>query len=87
MAPQQLQDISASAPPHADEGNLDSKERHGDKALEFLRAEEVGDEIEFVNEKQLVRKIDWMVMPLMWCCYMLEFLDKSLCKQRSPHST
>lgn len=51
-----------------------------DEALTFLRKEEVGDEGEYVDEKALIRKIDWMVMPLMFWCYLLEYLDKSLCK-------
>lgn len=51
-----------------------------DEALTFLRKEEVGDESQYVDERALLRKIDWMVMPLMFCCYLLEYLDKSLCK-------
>ncbi|KAF2224779.1 major facilitator superfamily domain-containing protein [Elsinoe ampelina] len=30
------------------------------------------------DEKRLVRKIDWMIMPLMWTCYVLQYLDKTL---------
>jgi len=30
------------------------------------------------DEKALVRKIDWMIMPLMWCCYVAQYLDKTL---------
>lgn len=52
--------------------------RDGDDALNFLRSEATPRETEDINEKQLVRKIDWMVMPLMFCCYCLQFLDKSL---------
>lgn len=56
--------------------------KNGDKALDFLRKEEFGDELEYVDEKKLLRKIDWMVMPLMFLCYFLEYLDKSLRKYR-----
>lgn len=52
--------------------------KDGDAALKFLRKEEVGDEVEYVDEKKLIRKIDLMVMPLMFWCYLLEYLDKSL---------
>lgn len=54
--------------------------KDSDEALTFLRKEEVGDESQYVDEKALLSKIDWMVMPLMFCCYLLEYLDKSLCK-------
>lgn len=48
-----------------------------DAALDFLRAEDTHDVTE-VNEKALVRKIDWMIMPLMWAAYNLQYLDKVL---------
>lgn len=52
--------------------------RDADEALAFLRKEEIGDEENYVDERALVRKIDGTIMPLMFCCYMLEFLDKTL---------
>ncbi|KUI63989.1 hypothetical protein VM1G_10738 [Cytospora mali] len=48
-----------------------------DAALEFLNAEELGT-MSVVDEKQLVRKIDWRIMPVMWACYNLQYLDKTL---------
>ncbi|KAJ5748599.1 uncharacterized protein N7511_010295 [Penicillium nucicola] len=48
-----------------------------DAALDFLRSEDVADLSE-VDEKALVRKIDWMIMPLMWAAYNLQYLDKVL---------
>jgi hypothetical protein len=48
-----------------------------DAALEFLRDEDTGVAV-VVNEKALVRKIDWMIMPLMWAAYNLQYLDKVL---------
>lgn len=48
-----------------------------DAALEFLRNEDTGVAVE-VDEKTLVRKIDWMIMPLMWAAYNLQYLDKVL---------
>jgi len=48
-----------------------------DAALGFLRQDG-----EFnpsnIDEKALVRKIDWMIMPLMFSCYILQYLDKTL---------
>lgn len=48
-----------------------------DAALDFLRAEDNLGATE-VDEKALVRKIDWMIMPLMWAAYNLQYLDKVL---------
>ncbi|KAJ6110629.1 hypothetical protein N7486_002864 [Penicillium sp. IBT 16267x] len=48
-----------------------------DAALEFLHREDHGVVVD-VDEKALVRKIDWMIMPLMWAAYNLQFLDKVL---------
>ena len=30
------------------------------------------------DEQKLLRKIDFMIMPLMFCCYCLQYLDKTL---------
>lgn len=54
-----------------------------DAALEFLRTEDVA-VITEVDEKALVRKIDWMIMPLMWAAYNLQYLDKVLSEFTSP---
>ncbi|KAK5105721.1 hypothetical protein LTR62_002337 [Meristemomyces frigidus] len=78
MDGQQLHATTAPSLDVIDKNNLDYIDQNSDKALEFLRAEEVGNENQLVEEKKLLRKIDFMIMPLMWCCYMLEFLDKSL---------
>ncbi|KAH8880125.1 allantoate permease [Thozetella sp. PMI_491] len=48
-----------------------------DAALEYLSrgaARPMTEE----EEKKLVRKIDWRIVPLMWACYCLQFLDKVL---------
>ncbi|KAK4985120.1 hypothetical protein LTR50_006180 [Elasticomyces elasticus] len=50
----------------------------GDAALQFLRRESKVGEMTRADEKKLVRKIDLMIMPLMWCCYCLQYLDKTL---------
>ncbi|KAJ5786289.1 uncharacterized protein N7503_011501 [Penicillium pulvis] len=48
-----------------------------DAALEFLHKEDNGVSVN-VDEKLLVRKIDWMIIPLMWAAYNLQYLDKVL---------
>lgn len=48
-----------------------------DAALEFLQTEGSAVMSE-MDEKKLVRKIDFMIMPLMWTCYNLQYLDKVL---------
>jgi len=65
-------------------GTVDIETKNGmiatgkaDAALEFLRTEDIA-VITEVDEKALVRKIDWMIMPLMWAAYNLQYLDKVL---------
>lgn len=48
-----------------------------DAALEFLRDEDTAVAVE-ISEKALVRKIDWMIVPMMWAAYNLQYLDKVL---------
>ncbi|KAK8022095.1 allantoin permease [Apiospora rasikravindrae] len=48
-----------------------------DAALDFMTHENIGTITE-VDEKKLVRKIDWRIVPLMWACYNLQYLDKTL---------
>lgn len=52
--------------------------KNADAALDFLRHEGEVVEMTAEDEKKLVRKIDWMIMPLMWCCYVAQYLDKTL---------
>ena len=53
---------------------------HADAALTFLRNNSATDirPMTAEDEKRLLRKIDWMIMPLMWMCYCLQYLDKTL---------
>jgi hypothetical protein len=52
--------------------------KDGDKALDFLRSEAEVGETDLIDEKLLVRKIDFMIVPIMFGCYCLQYLDKSL---------
>ncbi|KAF7451346.1 hypothetical protein A1F99_031230 [Pyrenophora tritici-repentis] len=59
-------------------GTVEEPTSNGDEALNFLKnAHDVG-ELTPEGERRLLRKIDWMIMPLMWCCYCLQYLDKTL---------
>lgn len=50
--------------------------KNADKALDFLRSDGLGDNrdalLTRVDEKKLVRKIDLLIMPLMFLCYWLQ---------------
>jgi hypothetical protein len=56
--------------------------KDADRALEFLQRNEESEvgTVVAVDEKALVRKIDWMIVPIMFACYFLQYLDKSLRK-------
>jgi hypothetical protein len=70
-----LADVHHSSESNAAQiGKLTFKE--ADAALQFLRAEE-GEVIE-VDGKKLLRRIDVMVMPLMFGAYLSQYFDKSL---------
>ncbi|KAH6611808.1 major facilitator superfamily domain-containing protein [Boeremia exigua] len=68
-------------PTHVDEKMPEKSEyKNADKALEFLRFNGDAEEgtVVAVDEKALVKKIDWMIVPIMFACYFLQYLDKSL---------
>ena len=51
--------------------------RQVDAALQFLRTE--GDVVEGeINERKLIWRIDFLVMPLMFAVYTFQYIDKSL---------
>ena len=71
---------TSPSPPNSDIeiGIVEEPSKNGDEALKFLKsAHDVGT-LTPEDERRLVRKIDWMIMPLMWCCYCLQYLDKTL---------
>lgn len=75
----------SSPTPHTDVevGTIDLVElptTDGDAALRFLKGQQIAGVLTPEDEKKLVRKIDWMIMPLMWGCYCLQYLDKTLGK-------
>ena len=52
--------------------------RDVDEALKFLEANAGTVRLEDVDEKSLMRKVDWTLMPLMFLCYFLQYSDKTL---------
>ncbi|KIX95322.1 uncharacterized protein Z520_08839 [Fonsecaea multimorphosa CBS 102226] len=52
--------------------------RDVDAALGFLRANAQPGQAVDIDEKKLMRKVDWMIMPLMFACYYLQYTDKTL---------
>ncbi|KAL7625986.1 hypothetical protein AAE478_002755 [Parahypoxylon ruwenzoriense] len=48
-----------------------------DAALEYLNRESTTVMTE-IDEKALVRKLDFTIVPIMWACYNLQYLDKTL---------
>jgi len=61
-------------------GVVEEVSKDGDEALRFLKNQHAVGEMTAEDEKKLVKKIDWMIMPLMWSCYCLQYLDKTLGK-------
>ncbi len=71
-------------------GQLNVVESHGegkvidskrvDEALAFLDdSQDVSEgELSEADEKKLMRKVDWTLMPLMFACYYLQYSDKTL---------
>ena len=61
-----------------DEGKvIDSKQV--DEALAFLDQSDVSEgTFSEVDDKKLMRKVDWTLMPLMFACYYLQYSDKTL---------
>ena len=64
-----------------DDGKIISDSRRVDEALKFLDHDPNVSESDFppVDDKKLMRKVDWMIMPLMFACYYLQYSDKTLC--------
>ena len=63
---------------HEHDKVIDSKQV--DAALTFLdHSHDVAEgEISEVDDKKLMRKVDWTLMPLMFACYFLQYSDKTL---------
>lgn len=51
---------------------------NADAALDFLQQHGDVREMTSEDERRLKRKIDWRIVPLMFGCYILQYLDKTL---------
>ena len=80
MASKEPIDTGASSPVEEDVKSIKNtaSARDGDAALAFLQQNIAEGESQTIDEKTLVRKIDWLIMPLMFSCYFLQYLDKTL---------
>ncbi|BCS10563.1 hypothetical protein ALUC_31380S [Aspergillus luchuensis] len=47
-----------------------------DDAVEYLQGHAAGPDSSQIDLRALRRKIDWHLIPFMFCCYVLQFLDK-----------
>lgn len=50
----------------------------GDSALQFINAEDKPPPLSHEEQEALLRKIDWMLLPILGVVYLLNYLDKVL---------
>lgn len=80
LAEGQKGDVEVTQEPYAKDvhGNVDAAwtflDRHRDVAAGDIP----------VDIDALRRKIDWRIVPLMFCCYTMQFLDKVILNVRAP---
>lgn len=55
--------------------NISAKD--ADVALQFVYKTDFSEQTG-IDDKKFVRKLDWMLMPLMFMCYYLQYTDKTL---------
>lgn len=70
-------DTTGSKPTTSTAEEVEFAEKNVDSALVFLNNAGV---VTFTEdeERSLVRKVDWMLLPLLAAVYMLQFVDKNL---------
>lgn len=56
-----------------------------DEAFRFLSDVDVDHAVQ-VDDKKLMRRVDWMLMPLMFACYYLQYTDKTLSWSTREHT-
>ena len=76
--------------PRGSAGSSDSSDHAGstravDSAWRFLNDHrETGDDVSSVDLNALRRRIDWRIVPLMFSCYTMQFLDKVILNVSLP---
>ena len=68
------QGVSASIRDPISKSDVASKDQ--DQALRFLERMETNGQIAEFNINQIQRKVDWRIVPLMFLCYTMQFIDK-----------
>ena len=66
-------------------GTSDQKARDLDQAFWYVQESSVGNDAYPTatgDSKALRRKIDWHIIPIMFCCYTMQFIDKVLLNVR-----
>ena len=66
-------------------GTSNQKERDLDQAFWYVQESSVGTDAYSTptdDSKALRRKIDWHIIPIMFCCYTMQFIDKVLLNVR-----
>lgn len=71
-------------PSNEDEYKAGSANSGVDKAWEFLNDNRDTGAAEAIDINVLRRKIDWRIVPLMFLCYTMQFLDKVILNVRQP---
>lgn len=66
-------DVRGNTPSHSD---VDVPEAGIDDAWKFLNEHRDADGVAAINIDSLRRKIDFHIVPLMFLCYTMQFLDK-----------
>jgi hypothetical protein len=77
--PEKEVDVAVSPSPPASPMNASSDSKDLDLAFKYIQdAKQGADEglAENVDLKALRRKIDWRILPVMFLCYTMQFLDK-----------
>lgn len=71
---------SLNSPKNEHSGAADVQGKDIDKAYLFLAEHSVGDDS--IDLKALRRKIDWRIVPIMFLCYVMQFVDKVMINVR-----
>ena len=74
--------------PRSSDSTLGAPVTNVDAAWKFLDANRELDGVEATPDelRALRRKIDWHIVPIMFCCYTMQFLDKVILNVSQPQS-
>ncbi|KAL5114366.1 hypothetical protein ACEQ8H_007756 [Pleosporales sp. CAS-2024a] len=75
--PEKKDEVSAAREPHVDEGNLAAEKQMRDIGADlYLEVRQYSREELDAERKLVLRKIDWVIMPMICITYTIQFLDK-----------